>query len=410
MARLGLDPEENSEEYEARWPEVLKAAEAAVETEHNEVTELGGLYVLGTERHESRRIDNQLRGRAGRQGDPGESRFYLSLTDDLMRLFNPGAAQRIMNSPGIPDDMALESKLVTNAIQRAQAQVESRNTEQRKNVLKYDDVMNRQREAIYGDRRHILEGDDLKEKVIYFIEDSVGALVDQYTQVSKNPEEWHLDTMLTNMEQLYPVSITKEELLEEAGGLNRLSPELLKRELTADAKIAYENREAYLGEEALRELERRVVLSVIGRRWQDHLYEMDYLKEGIGLRAMAQRDPLVEYQREGYLLFDSMMGGIREESVGYLFNLDVKPAEQQATSLPGVTDARASTMNQPLQIDGLETPTQRGSLRLSGPSESGEAETIRVENAEKETAAGAPAKQGTQRKQPSKKSSKKRRR
>lgn len=408
MARLGLDPEENSEEYESRWPDVLQAAEAAVEAEHNEVTELGGLYVLGTERHESRRIDNQLRGRAGRQGDPGESRFYLSLTDDLMRLFNPGAAQRIMNSPGIPDDMALESKLVTNAIQRAQAQVESRNTEQRKNVLKYDDVMNRQREAIYGDRRHILEGDDLKEKVIYFIEDSVGALVDQYTQVSKNPEEWHLDTMLTNMEQLYPVSITKDELLEEAGGLNRLSPELLKRELASDAKIAYENREAYLGEQALRELERRVVLSVIGRRWQDHLYEMDYLKEGIGLRAMAQRDPLVEYQREGYLLFDSMMGGIREESVGYLFNLDVKPAEQQATSLPGVTDARGSTMNQPLQIDGLEAPTQRGSLRLSGPSESGEVETVRVERAEEETQPAT--KQGAQRKQPAKKSSKKRRR
>ena len=410
MARLGLDPEENSEEYEARWPEVLKAAEAAVETEHNKVTELGGLYVLGTERHESRRIDNQLRGRAGRQGDPGESRFYLSLTDDLMRLFNPGAAQRIMNSPGIPDDMALESKLVTNAIQRAQAQVESRNTEQRKNVLKYDDVMNRQREAIYGDRRHILQGDDLKEKVIYFIEDSIGALVDQYTQVSKNPEEWHLDTMLTNMEQLYPVTITKDELVHEAGGLNRLDAELLKRELISDAKIAYENREAYLGEEALRELERRVVLSVIGRRWQDHLYEMDYLKEGIGLRAMAQRDPLVEYQREGYLLFDSMMGGIREESVGYLFNLDVKPSEQEATTLPGVTDARGATMNQALQIDGLETPTQRGSLRLSGPSESGEEETIRVERAEAAERAAAKGTNSAQRKQPTKKSAKKRRR
>ncbi|MFC0581330.1 preprotein translocase subunit SecA [Micrococcoides hystricis] len=409
MNRRGLDPEEHAEEYEALWPEVLEAAEKAVQAEHEEVLELGGLYVLGTERHESRRIDNQLRGRAGRQGDPGESRFYLSLTDDLMRLFNPGAAQRIMNSPGIPDDMALESKLVTNAIQRAQAQVEARNTEQRKNVLKYDDVMNRQREAIYGDRRHILEGDDLKEKVEFFIEDSISAMVNQYTQVSKNPEEWHLDTLFTNLEQLYPVSITKEELIEEAGGTNRLSADFIKNELLSDAKIAYQNREEYLGEEALRELERRVVLSVIGRRWQDHLYEMDYLKEGIGLRAMAQRDPLVEYQREGYLLFESMMEGIREESVGYLFNLDVKPAEQQATSLPGVTDARGSTMNQPLNVEGLEAPTQRGSLRLSGPSDSSDGPEVRVEKADQGTEP-SPSNKTAQRQQPRKKSAKKRRR
>ena len=206
LAKQGLDPEENSEEYEAAWPQALDAAKQAVKDEHEEVLNLGGLYVLGTERHESRRIDNQLRGRSGRQGDPGESRFYLSLTDDLMRLFNSGAAERLMNS-SVPDDVALESKLVSRAIASAQGQVEGRNAEQRKNVLKYDDVLNRQREAIYGDRRRILEGDDLHEKVQFFLEDTINALIDEAT-AEGNGDDWDFDQLWTNLKTLYPVSVT----------------------------------------------------------------------------------------------------------------------------------------------------------------------------------------------------------
>ena len=297
MQELGLDPETDSEAYEEKWPQVLEEAQRAVKEEHDKVIEAGGLYVLGTERHDSRRIDNQLRGRSGRQGDPGESRFYLSLTDELMRNFNPGAAQRIMNSAAIPDDMALEFKMVSSAIQNAQAQVEGRNAEQRKNVLKYDDVMNRQREAIYADRRSILEGEDLRDKVRNFVEDAVGAMVDAATEEG-TAAEWDLDQLWTDLRTLYPVGITHEEVVEEAGGLSRLKAATLKRELASDALLAYEDREAQVGDEALREAERRVVLSVIGKKWQEHLYEMDYLKEGIGLRAMAQRDPLVEYQKD----------------------------------------------------------------------------------------------------------------
>ena len=373
MQRRGLDPEENAEAYEAAWPEVLDGAKAAVKKEHDEVRELGGLYVLGTERHESRRIDNQLRGRSGRQGDPGESRFYLSLTDDLMRLFNPTAAARIMNSSSVPDDMALESKMVSSAIQNAQSQVESRNTEQRKNVLKYDDVMNRQREAIYTDRRRILEGDDLREKTQNFLEDAIGSMVDETTGAG-SPTEWDLEQLWTDLKLMYPVGIEIEDVVEEAGGLGRMKPADLKRELVSDAKLAYEDREAQIGSEAMRELERRVVLSVIGRKWQDHLYEMDYLKEGIGLRAMAQREPLVEYQREGYIMFQSMMEAIREESVGYLFNLEVQ-AQQPATSLPGVQDGRDATMTPVLNVKGLEAPQQPSTLRFSAPSDSGEVTT-----------------------------------
>ncbi|MFC7402033.1 preprotein translocase subunit SecA [Citricoccus sp. GCM10030269] len=373
MQRRGLDPEEDAERYEEVWDEVLAAAQENVKKEHEEVLELGGLYVLGTERHESRRIDNQLRGRSGRQGDPGESRFYLSLTDDLMRLFNPGAASRIMNSASVPDDMALESKMVSGAIQNAQQQVESRNTEQRKNVLKYDDVMNRQRQAIYTDRRQILEGEDLREKVQHFIEDSISTIVDEATG-NGHAGEWDLEQLWTDLRHIYPVGLTIEEVMEESGGPTKLKAQDLKRELVSDAKLAYEDREKAIGADALRELERRVVLSVIGRKWQDHLYEMDYLKEGIGLRSMAQRDPLVEYQREGFIMFQSMMEAIREESVGYLFNLEVQKTPA-ATSLPGVDDARSATMTPTLNVKGLEAPRQPSTLRFSAPSDSGEVTT-----------------------------------
>ncbi|MFJ4252996.1 preprotein translocase subunit SecA [Microbacterium sp. NPDC090003] len=320
----GLDPVETPEEYEAAWDETYESMKGIVAEEGEKVTEAGGLYVLGTERHESRRIDNQLRGRSGRQGDPGESRFYLSLTDDLMRLFQSGAAEAILSRTNFPDDVPIESGLVSRAIRSAQSQVEARNAEMRKNVLKYDDVLNRQREAIYADRRHILQGDDIAGRVQHFIEDAISGVVRDHTGEGHN-ESWDFDALWTELKTLYPVSVTIDEVVSEAAGRKGgITADGLTRELLSDAKIAYEAREEALGEAATRELERRVVLQVLDRRWRDHLYEMDYLKDGIGLRAMAQRDPLIEYQREGYAMFQSMMGQIKEESVGYLYNLEVE--------------------------------------------------------------------------------------
>ncbi|MGA7147199.1 MAG: preprotein translocase subunit SecA, partial [Microbacterium sp.] len=324
MKAKGLDPVDTPDEYEAEWDAVYESVRDRIAEESTKVVEVGGLYVLGTERHESRRIDNQLRGRSGRQGDPGESRFYLSLTDDLMRLFQSGAAEAILARTNFPDDVAIESGMVSRAIKSAQSQVESRNAEIRKNVLKYDDVLNRQREAIYSDRRHILQGDDIADRVQHFIEDAINALIDDHTGSGHN-ESWDFDALWTELKTLYPVSVTIDEVVAEAAGRKGgISSEGLKREILSDARIAYEKREETLGTPATRELERRVVLQVLDRRWRDHLYEMDYLKDGIGLRAMAQRDPLIEYQREGYQMFQAMMGQIKEESVGYLYNLEVE--------------------------------------------------------------------------------------
>ena len=249
------------------------------------------LYVLGTERHESRRIDNQLRGRSGRQGDPGESRFYLSLSDDLMRLFNPGAAQRLMAIA--PDDVPVTGRLITSGIANAQNQVEGRNAEQRKNVLKYDDVLNRQREVVYKDRRRILMGDDIEDQIRQFTEEVISSVIVERTGRG-HPEDWDMDGLWDALRAIYPVSLTPEEVAEEAGGLPRLTSEFLQEQILSDARVMYQEREEELGSEAMRNLERRVLLSVIGQPWPEHLYEMDSITEGIGLRAMAQRDPLVE--------------------------------------------------------------------------------------------------------------------
>ncbi|MFD7308944.1 preprotein translocase subunit SecA [Promicromonospora sp. NPDC059942] len=332
LSERGLDPVETPEEYEAAWPESLEKAKARVAAEHDEVKEAGGLYVLGTERHESRRIDNQLRGRSGRQGDPGESRFYLSMQDDLMRLFNSGLAESMMNRAGFPDDMPLESKMVTRGIMSAQGQVESRNFEIRKNVLKYDDVLSRQRTVIYAERLRVLEGEDLREQVQHFLTDTITEYVTNATAEGP-PEQWDLDALWTALKAVYPVSLTPEEVADEAGGIDRLGGDMLLEEILSDARVAYQAREDELSAPAMRQLERRVVLSVLDRKWREHLYEMDYLKEGIGLRAMAQRDPLVEYQREGFQLFQAMTDAIKEESVGFLFNLEVtvqQPGAEQA--------------------------------------------------------------------------------
>jgi len=334
LQRRGISPVDNAAEYEAAWPTEIARQKAAVAKEHEEVIALGGLYVLGTERHESRRIDNQLRGRSGRQGDPGESRFYLSLQDDLMRRFNSGIVERVLSAAGIPEDEPIESKMVSNAIRSAQTQVEAQNFEIRKNVLKYDDVMNRQREVIYGERRLVLEGKDLKEQVIEFMQDTLAAYVDAAT-ADGYAEEWDLETLWTHLKVIYPISFVPADLDAELGGRVGLDAELLKNRVLEDLAKAYTDRESALSSEVTRELERKVLLSVLDRKWREHLYEMDYLQEGIGLRAMAQRDPLVEYQREGYELFAAMMDAIKEEIAGFLFNVEVtvESSEVQAKGI-----------------------------------------------------------------------------
>ncbi len=376
LRQRGLDPVDTPEDYEAAWADALEKSKSSVAAEHDEVRDLGGLYVLGTERHESRRIDNQLRGRSGRQGDPGESRFYLSLGDDLMRLFNAGMVETFLTRMNIPEDQPIESKMVSNAIRSAQTQVEAQNFEIRKNVLKYDEVLNRQRQVIYEERRRVLEGADLHEQVRHMIDDVIRGYVESATS-DGFAEEWDLDQLWTALRTLYPVSATIEELEEASGGdRSGLTAEFLAEELVADAQGAYDRREEQLGGEVVRELERRVVLSVLDRKWREHLYEMDYLQEGIGLRAMAQRDPLVEYQREGFQLFAAMMDGIKEESVGYLFNLEVQVDE----AAPAADDADAAEPDPAAADDhhphvvakGLDAPTRPAQLEYTAPTVDGE--------------------------------------
>ncbi|MFH8731273.1 preprotein translocase subunit SecA [Streptomyces sp. NPDC017964] len=294
---------------------------ASAAAEHDEVKELGGLYVLGTERHESRRIDNQLRGRSGRQGDPGASRFYLSLEDDLMRLFRAQAVDRVMAMANLPESVPIENKMVTRAIASAQSQVEQQHFETRKEVLKFDEVLNRQRTLIYRERRRVLEGEDMRAQVLRFMDDTVGAYITNET-AEGYPEEWDLDVLWAAFHELYPCGITADELDEAAGGRAELTAGLLVDAVTEDIHARYEERESELGADALRDLERLVVLAVLDRKWREHLYEMDYLRDGIGLRYTLGREPIFEYEREGFDLFTAMMDAIKEESVGYVFNLD----------------------------------------------------------------------------------------
>ncbi|MBB6629019.1 preprotein translocase subunit SecA [Nocardioides sp. KIGAM211] len=378
----GLDPVEHSEEYEAEWPQALERVKGQVSAEHDEVRELGGLYVVGTERHESRRIDNQLRGRSGRQGDPGESRFYLSLQDELMRLFKSDWVDRVLQVLKIPDDVPIENKRVTGAIANAQGQVESQNFESRKNVLKYDDVMSRQREVIYGERRKVLEGADLEDEMRTFITDVVTGYTVAATQ--EFAEEWDLEALWTALRQLYPVSLDHTVLEKEVGGRANLDRDELIEKLVADAHAAYDRREAEVGDDVMRELERRVVLSVIDRKWREHLYEMDYLREGIYLRAYSQRDPLVEYQREGFDMFAAMMDAIKEESVGFLFNLEVQVDEDEDELAAEAEAAEAEAAEQEaaaaqarreaphIRAKGLDLPKQPQNLTYSAPTEDGE--------------------------------------
>ena len=360
LQHRGLNPAETPEEYEAAWPAEIAKQKAAVALEHETVVAAGGLYVLGTERHESRRIDNQLRGRSGRQGDPGESRFYLSLQDDLMRRFNSGLVERFLGAAGIADDVPIESKMVSNAIRSAQTQVESLNFEMRKNVLKYDDVMNRQRTVVYSERREVLEGADISEQVKNFLEDTISAYV-QGATAEGYPEQWDLDALFLALNVLYPSSITAQSLAAEVGGVANLDADLVLNRVLGDARAQYVAREESLTQAVTRELERKVLLSVLDRKWREHLYEMDYLQEGIGLRAMAQRDPLVEYQREGYELFSAMMDGIKEELVGLLFHVEVNVEATDENGAPIIA------------APGLEVPDQPevSQLRYTAADEDG---------------------------------------
>ncbi|TIC87423.1 preprotein translocase subunit SecA [Nocardioides sp. GY 10113] len=384
LRKQGLEPTgETAEAYEAAWQATVDRFKKQVSEEHDEVRELGGLYVIGTERHESRRIDNQLRGRSGRQGDPGESRFYLSLQDELMRLFKSDWVDRVLVMLKIPDDVPIENKRVTNAIANAQGQVESQNFESRKNVLKYDDVMDRQRKVIYSERRSVLEGVDLEEQIRTFIDDVVSGYV--RGTLDEFAEQWDLEQLWTDLKQFWPVSISWKDLVEEAGAQAALEKDDLIEKLRADAHAAYDRREEEVGEEVMRELERRVILSVLDRKWREHLYEMDYLREGIYLRAYSQRDPLVEYQREGYDMFAAMMDGIKEETVGFLFNLEVQVEEEpepevelEAEAGAALGDIASALKAHPhVTAKGLDRPATPQNLSYTAPDEQGEEAVVR---------------------------------
>ncbi len=328
----GIDPD--SDEGQVKVRELTARFEGECQREGTKVKELGGLYVCGTERHESRRIDNQLRGRAGRQGDPGESRFYLSLEDDLMRLFATGAMNWVMGK-ALPDDVPIEAKMVTKAIERAQSTVEQRNAEIRKNVLKYDEVMNEQRKVIYRRRDQILDGEDLREETMEALAEAVDGTLGTFC-VSDFTEEWDLDGLLTDVATFWPTELTRDDLAVAS------STDELYDLLMAEATAYYERREDALGSEVMRQVERTVMLRIIDQRWREHLQEMDYLQGGINLRAMGQKDPLTEWQREGYEMFGQMMTAIAQDFVRYVMRVEVavKPPEQ--TEEPKVSDVQYS--------------------------------------------------------------------
>ena len=342
LRERGLDPIETPEEYEAAWDEELEKVKEKAKKEAEKVRKAGGLYVLGTERHESRRIDNQLRGRSGRQGDPGLTRFYLSMRDDLMVRFVGQTMENMMNRLNVPDDVPIEAKMVTNSIKGAQAQVENQNFEMRKNVLKYDEVMNEQRKVIYRERREILESADIAANIQAMIDETITAYVRGAT-MNGYVEDWDLESLWHALETLYGPSMMVEELIDgtQFGAAGELSADDLLEAVLLDAHTQYEQLEEAVtligGEAQMRNLERQVILPILDQKWREHLYEMDYLKEGIGLRAMAQRDPLVEYQKEGGEMFDAMKDAIKEETVRQLFMLR-KQFQAQAEAMAAAAE------------------------------------------------------------------------
>jgi preprotein translocase subunit SecA len=393
VRQQGLDPVEHPEDYQQALVEAARKWEGACQAEAEDVLKAGGLYVLGTERHDSRRIDNQLRGRSGRQGDPGESRFYLSLQDDLLRRFRAGAVQSVMERLNIPDDMPIESKMVSKQIKGAQTQIESQNAEARKNILKYDEVQHQQRQVIYAERRRVLNGEDLHEQIQHMLDDVIGDYLTGATGEGY-AEDWDLDQLFSGLKQLYPIGVTVEDLIEEAGGdRTMLDADFLRSRVLEDAHAAYQRREEELGAPAMRELERQLLLKVIDRKWREHLYEMDYLKEGVGLRAYAQRNPVVEYQREGFAMFTTMLEGIKEETVRLLFHVDVQvQPSATAPATPAGTPRPAVDAGVQIQAKGLGAgPPSPSALQYSSPTIDGAAGTggVTVEREQDRTAAPA---------------------
>jgi len=336
-----MDEEERAA-YEEDYEPIFRKFKQQTDAEHEEVVGLGGLYVLGTERHESRRIDNQLRGRSGRQGDPGESRFYLSLEDDLMRMFASDRVSSIMDRLKWPEDEPIAARMVTRAVESAQRQIEELNFERRKNILKYDDVMNTQRQVIYSEREKILNGADFKEQALDFVTEVVEGTVSQWIGDKTFAEEWDLDAVLAGLTELYPTRLTRQDLEQAA-----TAPELTEMVLT-DALALYEEKEQVVGSQVMRELERMVLMSLTDNKWREHLYEMDYLQEGIHLRAYGQRDPLTEYRREAFDMFEELTQGIREEFVRYIFRVELvrqdepsRPRPQRVVTSRGEADEAA---------------------------------------------------------------------
>ncbi|RFD80082.1 preprotein translocase subunit SecA [Gardnerella vaginalis] len=351
----GYSPDDTPDEYEKRWPGTLAEVKEQVKDEHEEVKKLGGLYVLGTERHESRRIDNQLRGRSGRQGDPGESRFYLSLEDDLMRLFNTQLVARVM-AKGLPEGEPIESKYVSNGVRTAQKTVEARNFEMRKNVLKYDDVMNKQRTVIYAERQMVLKGEDIHDDILKFIRDTAESYVRGAMNGSDKPKNWDLQGLSKALDAVMPVILDWDEVHETIDKLKGDKAVVALRDLIVEsATVFYVLFESRIGSDALRQLERRVVLAVLDRKWREHLYEMDYLKDGIGLRGMGQRDPLVEYQREGYQMYNSMIEAIKEESIQLLFHIDIDQVASTDDNSDAEVDADIAQVS--AEVDTEDQPS-----------------------------------------------------
>jgi preprotein translocase subunit SecA len=342
-----------SDEGKALYEQLLPKFEAQCKKEGEQIRELGGLYVLGSERHESRRIDNQLRGRSGRQGDPGESRFFLSLEDELMRIFATGALSWVMQR-GLPDDVPIEAKLVTRAIEKAQNTVEARNAEIRKEVLKYDEVMNEQRKVIYARRSQVIDGEDLRDHTLKLLEDAIEATVEAYTD--ENLDEWDPTALLNDINQYYPVSISLEQIenMSDADDIIDLFIE--------DSRNFYDQRDRDVvgGAETLRHVEREVMLRIIDQRWRDHLAEMDYLREGINLRAMGQQDPLVAWQREGYAMFGELMDSIDDEYLRLITHVEITPVDpEQQTQTPDFSQA---------QFQAAEGPVQRPAAVVQQPA------------------------------------------
>jgi preprotein translocase subunit SecA len=305
----------------AEWDATFQHYKAETDPEHDEVVALGGLHVLGTERHESRRIDNQLRGRSGRQGDPGSSRFYLSLQDDLMRIFGGERMQNLMLRLGMEEDVPIESKLITRRIAKAQEAVEAQNFAARKHLLEYDDVMNKQRQAVYGMRRQLLEGQDQKQRILEIVGGIVGTFIDLRCPEKDRPSDYDLNGLQSDVLTQFGVKIP----LPDFGGLTRAEIEAKINELL---EKRYQEKEDLIGPQNMREAERIIMLNVIDNQWKDHLLSMDHLKEGIGLRGYGQKDPLIEYKKESFTLFQDMMDRIEDETIRYLYFLQISSGDE----------------------------------------------------------------------------------